>query len=55
MVLQYEHGFLLCLSTLISLAFYGANVNKVGSVVVDVIQPNEFVGLIVGAIFLTSF
>jgi hypothetical protein len=29
--------------------------NKVGSVVVDIIQPNEFVGLIVGAIFLTSF
>jgi inorganic pyrophosphatase len=43
------------LATLISLAFFGANVSRVGIVFVDIIQPNEFVGLIVGAIFLISF
>jgi hypothetical protein len=55
MVLQCEHGFLIHLSTFISLAFFSANVSRVGIVVVDIIQPNEFVGLIVAAIFLTSF
>jgi hypothetical protein len=55
MVLQCEHGFVIGLATLISFALFGANVNRVGIVVVDIIQPNEFVGLIAGAIFLIGF
>jgi hypothetical protein len=42
MVLQYEHGFLIRLFTFIYLAFFGANVSRVGIVVVDIIQPNVF-------------
>jgi inorganic pyrophosphatase len=55
MVLQCEHGFLIHLSTFISLAFFSANVSRVGIVVVDIIQPNEFVGLIFGSTLLISF
>jgi hypothetical protein len=53
--LHCEQGFAIQLASFISLAFSGANVSRVGTVVVDIIQPNEFVGLIVGAIFLTNF
>ncbi len=45
-LLQCEQGFAIQLATLISLAFYGANVSRVGIVVVNIIQPNEFMGLL---------
>jgi len=43
------------LATLISFALFGATVNKVGIVVVGIIQPNEFEGLNFGGIFLIGF
>ncbi|KAJ7545163.1 hypothetical protein O6H91_09G110000 [Diphasiastrum complanatum] len=42
-------GFAIGSAALVSLALFGAFVSRAGIAVVDVIQPKEFVGLIVGA------
>jgi hypothetical protein len=49
MVLQCEQGFAIGSAALVSLALFGAYVSRAGIAVVDVIQPKEFVGLLVGA------
>jgi inorganic pyrophosphatase len=42
-------GFAIGSAALVSLALFGAYVSRAGIAVVDVIQPKEFVGLLVGA------
>jgi inorganic pyrophosphatase len=49
MLVQYEQGFAIGSAALVSLALFGAYVSRAGIAVVDVIQPKEFVGLLVGA------